>query len=69
MKLLAAVAPQISDLKLQLLILPYAESFSADILYFIQDSLTLLIKIFSRRSKGKASVFSVYQLYSQLLLQ
>src|SRR5699024_6296994 len=69
MKLLAAIAPQISNLELQLLILPYAESFSADILYFIQDPLTLLIKIFSRRSKGKASVFSVYQLYSQFLLQ
>ena len=69
MKLLAAVAPQISDLKLQLLILPYAESFSADILYFIQNSFTLFIKIFSRRGKGKSSVFSVYQLYSQFLLQ
>ena len=57
MKLLAAVAPQISDLKLHLLILPYAESFSADILYFIQDSLRFLYKgIIINHNKNRANL-------------
>ena len=69
MELLTAVAPEISDMKLQFIILSDPDGLPADIIRLLQKTLAPAVKILPCRSQGKLPVFPVNQLHAQFFFQ